>query len=371
MAAIAPTSQIVFGSRLLQQLLKRKEPNVFVSPASVGLALGMAAAGARGKTLAAFEHALGVDATLAADWAQRLLASLDSLPPGVALELANSLWAPPTTRLSPQYIDTMRRSYRAEVRNLDFASREAERVINDWAARATHGLIDSAVDSIDPASIMVLVNATYFKGLWEDPFDPQDTLDWEFTTGSGGQTNVRMMMRRDSFSYLQDRNLQAVRLPYKEGRFSLLVVLPREPLSSAGFQDIAAPSSLAQILGGLETKEGLVGLPKVRLTYKADLRPELSEMGMEPAFSDDADFSGSLEGGARAFISKVSHRTRLEIDETGTTAAATTSVEMSLDLNLTRPRPFQMVVDRPFLLVLTDNESDLIVFVGVIGNPNP
>lgn len=372
MAALAPTSQTVFGSRLLQQLLQRKEENVFVSPASVGLALGMVAAGAHGKTLAAFEHALGVDGKRAAGQAKQLFASLDTLPPGVVVELANSLWARSGLPLSTRYTSAVRDGYRAEVRNLDFTSPTATRVVNDWVARSTHGHIGSVVDQIDAASTLVLVNATYFNGLWEDSFSPKDTYDYEFTTGSGRVTKVPLMFMTRSFSYVQTRDLQAVRLPYKQGRFSLLVVLPQEFLPPADFHEIAAPSSVAWILGGLRTKRGSLALPKVGLAYSADLVPELQEMGLGPVFADDADFSDVFEGNVPAYISKVLHKTRLEIDEQGTAAAASTYMGFSLGLHHEDgPKPFEMIVDRPFLLVLTDSETDLILFIGVIGDPTP
>jgi len=371
--ALAPTSQTVFGSRLLQQLLQRKEENVFVSPASVGLALGMAAAGARGKTLAAFEHALGVDGKLAASQAKQLFASLDTLPPGVVVELANSLWVRSGLPLSARYTDAMREGYRAEVRSLDFASPGAIQVVNKWVAGATHGQIQSAVDGVDPSSVLALVNATYFNGLWEQSFDPKETLDWEFTTGLGGVANVRLMLTSGSFSYMQDRDLQAVLVPYRQDRFSLLVVLPRKPLSPAAFHDIAAPSSLARILGGLRTKRGTLGLPKVGIAYSANLVPELLEMGLGPAFAEDADFSDVFEGDLPAFISTVSHKTRLEIDEQGTTAAASTLIGMSLSasLTITPDTRFEMYVDRPFLVAVIEPETDLILFLGVIGDPTP
>jgi len=370
MAVLIPPTQLQFGSRLLQQLLRRKEANVFVSPASVGLALGMAGAGARGKTLAAFEHALGASTTLLADWSERLLTGLDSLPPGVAVEIANSLWAPARAPLSAQYTDAMRQRYRAEVRNLDFTAPGAAKVVNDWVARATRGQIDNAVDHISPSTVLMLVNAIYFRGLWQDPFESQETVDQEFTTGSGSVTEVRMMHRRASFLYMEDSDLQAVRLLYQERRFSLIVVLPRKPLPPEAFRDIAERTSLARIISGLDRRQGALGLPKVRLAYSADLVPELVEMGLGPAFAQDADFSGAFERNVSSFISQVLHKTRLEIDEQGTTAAASTSVEMSLSASLAPPpRPFRMTVDRPFLVVLTDTRADLILFLGVIGNP--
>jgi len=369
--ALAPTSQTVFGSRLLQQLLQRNEPNVFVSPASLELALAMAAAGAQGETLAAFEHTLGVDVRLAASRAKRLFASLGALPAGVAVEFANSIWARSGLPLSASYAVAMRESYRAEVRNLNFASPGAATLVNDWATRATHGQIRRVVDSIDPNSILALVNATFFHGLWEDHFDPDETVDREFTTGSGGLTEVQMMRKSASFNYTEDPNLQAVRLPYKEGRFSLLVILPRESLSPAAFHDIAAPSSLSRIMASLEDRPGALSLPNVRLTYAADLKAELLEMGLAPAFAVDADFSPIFEGAVPAYISKVLHKTRLDIDEKGTTASASTFMGLTIGETVAiKPQtPFEMIVDRPFLVALTERETDLLLFLGVIGDP--
>ena len=373
MALVIPETHLRFGSRLLRQLLERNQPNVFVSPASLELALGMAAAGAHSETLAALEHTLGVDVTLAANRAKRLFASLDTLPPGVAVELANSLWARSGLPLSARYAGAMRESYRAEVRALDFRQPGASTVVNDWVAHATHGQIKSVVDVIDPDGILALVNATYFYGPWEDPFDWDETVDHEFTTGAGHVTEVRLMQKSGSFDYMDNSELQAVKLPYKGDRFSLLVVLPREPLSPAAFDDIAETSFVARILAALRNRPGFLGLPKVQLGYAADLKVELLEMGMAPAFAQDADFSGVFEQELPASISQVLHKTQLEIDEKGTTAAASTFIGVSLGMSIEirPPTPFEMIVDHPFLLALTDTETDLLLFLGVIGEPTP
>ena len=369
MAVVIPTSQLTFSCRLLRQLLRREQDNIFVSPASVGLALGMVAAGAQGSTLAALEQTLGIDAKLAANRAERLFASLKTLPPGVTVELANSLWARSELTLSRRYVAAMRESYRGEVRSLDFKLASAPTIVNDWVSRATHGQINSLVDSIDNATVLLLINATYFHGRWASPFDGQQTIDHEFATASGSVTQVRMMQKSASFSYMDDSDVQAVRLPYKQGRFHLLVVLPRARLSTAAFDAIAQPESMARILASLREREGFLGLPRLRLGYTADLVPELAEMGMELALTEDADFSGIFDGNVGAFISRVLHKTRLEIDEQGTTAAAATLVEMSLGTSIMAPAPFEMIVDRPFLVALIESETDLPLFIGVIGDP--
>jgi len=337
----------------------------------VGLALGMAAAGARGSTLAALEQALGIDAKLAANRAERLFASLKTLPPGVTVELANSLWARSGLVLSRRYVAAMRESYRGEVRNLDFTRASAPTIVNDWVSRATHGQINGVVDSVEAATVLLLINATYFHGQWEFPFDAKKTIDHEFATASGGVTQVRLMQKRDSFSYMDDSEVQAVRLPYTQGRFHLLVVLPRGRLSTAAFDAIAQPESMAGILARLKKRDGFLGLPRIRLGYTADLAPELAEMGMGLALTQDADFSGIFDGNVPAFISRVLHKTRLEIDEQGTTAAATTLLQASLGISMKSlpPAPFEMIVDRPFLVALIEFETDLPLFIGVIGDP--
>ena len=291
----------------------------------------------------------------------------------MVVEIGNSLWARSGLPLAKHYVDAMREGYRAEVRNLDFTLPGATQVVNDWVARATHGQIANALGRINPAGILELVNATYFNGVWEDPFDSEDPIPWDFTTGSGRAIEVRLMERSALFDYMEDSDLQAVRVPYKQDRFSLLVVLPRKPLAPAAFHDISAPSSLARILAGLRPERGTLRLPKLQLDYTADLMPELLEMGMGPAFSEDADFSGTFEGGIRAYLSKVSHKTRLEIDEKGTTAAASTVFDVLMGVREPGqpPPPFYMSVDRPFLVAIVERETDLILFLGVIGNPNP
>jgi serine protease inhibitor len=371
MAVATPTSQIVFSSRLLQQLLLRNEENVFVSPVGVGLALGMAAAGARGKTLSALEHALGVDAAFSANRAKLLFASLDTLPSGLAVELANSLWARSSFALSIGYVAAMRESYRAEVRNVDFTLPGATSLVNDWVANATHGQIANAVDRVDPHSILALINATYFRGLWSDAFDPELTTEHEFTLGSGVVVEAPLMSKFASFEYAEDEDVQAVQLPYTERRFSLLVILPRKVLSPAAFHEVASPNSLARIRAAFASRRGRVRLPKVRLGYAADLRAELAEMGAGPAFAGDADFAGIFDGVTPASISRVLHKTQLEIDEVGTTAAAFTSVDYSLSASIEwePPKPFEMTVDRPFLIALTESDTDLVLFIGVIGDP--
>lgn len=372
MAVVTPTSQIVFSCRLLRQLLRRGEDNVVVSPTSLALALGMAAAGARGKTQAALELTLGSSSSEVANWAKRLLASLDDLPPGMTTEIADSLWVRSGRSLSPSYAAAMREAYRAAVDSLDFDLPSAPAVINDWVAHATHDQIRRVVESIDRDAVILLVNATYFHGRWAKRFDRKATVDHEFITASGHQTSVQLMRKSADFEYMENSEMQAVCLPYEQERFELLVVLPRRPLSAADFEAVAEPATVAGILAELEPgRPGVLALPKVRLGYEAKLKPELLEMGLGPAFGNDADFSGVFEGEVPSRISEVIQKTRLEIDEEGTTAAAATVIQWrSIGLVYPPPRkPFEMIVDRPFLMMLIESGTESPLFFGVIGDP--
>lgn len=373
MAVIVPTTQIVFSSRVLRQLLRREQENVFISPVSLGLALGMAAAGARGETLRALEHTLGVETKLAANRAKRLFASFDTLPPGVQVELANSLWVRSGRRLSADYAGAVRESYRGAVQSLDFRSPQAVKIINDWVAHRTHDQLGGILDSISPDGVLLLVNAMFFHGRWLLPFDADQTIDNEFVTAATSPTKVRLMRRSSEFAYMEHGDLQAVQLDYRDHRFSLIVVLPRERLSIADFDQLAEPKCLELVLDSLSERRGFLGLPKVQIEYRADLVGELREMGIGPALGESADFSGLFEDRLPAWISEVVQKTRLAIDEEGTTAAASTEIELrALGIHMPPPdKPFEMIVDRPYLTMLVDHETDLLLFIGVIGDPSP
>ena len=365
-----------FGLELAGRLQPDAAGNLFISPLSAEMSLGMAAIGARGKTQQSMLATLGMGSTspqLFAEQASELLASLSG-PECGSLEIGNSLWVRQGFPLASAYLQQAAESFRAEAHELDFSSPAAPSTINAWVDRATHGMIPSIVDHLDATEVLDLINATYFKGDWQQPFDPAATAEASFHLAAGRSATVPLMNRSGFFDYGEGPGYQAVGLPYRGSALRMLVVLPRETL---GAQQLATayldPARLDAVRSSLQPRrQGSLSLPRFSLDYSSGLVDALRQMGMGSAFAADADFtaiSPSCEFGCS--ISNVLQKARLEIDETGTRAAAATRTSVvATSAVVQRGTPFRMVVDHPFLLAIEAPASGALLFVGLVGNPS-
>ncbi len=363
-----------FGLKLLAGLSANKpQQNVFISPLSVFAALAMTEAGSAGDTSASIREALAVPrAENEAEFQHSTSALLKSLKAqkDVTLSIANALWSDSKFSLSPDFIQQCHALYEAEATTLNFAEPTAARTINAWVDRNTHGKIPTIVDegALRQAAA-VLTNAVYFKGLWAEPFPKSATQDRPFHLANGQEKNVPMM--RDSSiadAYRSGKGFEAAVLPYKSSdRWSpgivLIAVLP------------AKGTSPEAALAGINVKELYASkgflldlrLPKFTTDYSASLKPALEKLGMGIAFSNQADFKPM--GSPNFYISDVLHKTRLEVDEEGTVAAAATSVIMpTMAMHPEQPR--KLVFDRPFGVLLYDTRTGAILFAGAIYDPS-
>lgn len=373
MGVLLSATKEAFGMALLRHLLEGPGDNVLISPVSATVALGMAAAGAIGPTRDAILRTLGLDpAEDPQGELVKLAARLRDPGRAVELDLVNSLWADRAFPLSERYAVSMREAYGAEVQNLDFKDPHAAGIINQWAGAATDGRIPIVVDSIDQDKLLYLVNAVFFRAKWIDPFFPDLTRIERFTTASGKQLQAPLMRRTGVFPYTEHRGYQALSMRCQGLRFELLIVLPDRHLPLGGFQRLARPDLVSAIRPSLRKRQGLLALPRVRIGYDQNLAEHLAGMGMRLAFHPGADFSALSEVAGEFWISGVIHKTRLDIDEAGTTAAAVTVLDFSLGAELPedlRAKPFEMIVDRPFLIAVIDAETGATLFLGVIGDP--
>jgi serpin B len=334
------------------------------------MALAMVYNGAKGearqdiqRTLALAEADLSVDEINRA-YADLMAAAKDDAS-GVQLAIANAIWVQHGLHLEPEFKRRMARFYDAEVDNLDFASPDAARVINDWVAGKTRGKIPELVE---PGSltdiVLALVNAIYFKGRWTTPFDESRTRDGEFMLLDGRRKTCPMMSRRGRFSHLEGDDFQAVSLPYGDGRLSMVVILPRSELNVYEFQRKLEAAMWRTWMSQFDDMEGNVVLPRFTIQYRALLKDALTALGMGVAFSSGADFGGiSPEPLA---ISKVIHEAVLDVNEEGSEAAAATAVMMTKSLAL---NTFSMIVNRPFLCAICDNQTGAVLFAGLIVEP--
>ncbi len=364
------TAGNAFGIELLKKIVAEEgDTNLFISPLSVSMALGMVYNGAAGGTEEAMRDVLefgDLSNKQINESYRSLIDLLRGLDPTVAFGLANSIWYRLGWSFEEQFIDVSRTYFDAEVTGLDFSSPEAAPTINNWVNQKTEGRIEEIVDSpIDPELIMFLINAIYFKGAWTDPFDPDKTRDDVFTLPDGSKSPCRMMAREDTFRYQATPQFQAVDLPYGNGDFRMVILLPDSGADVDGLVAMLSPEVWDGWIGGFSVTRIILQMPKFTMEYEKTLNDVLSALGMGVAFSqEEADFSRLYSGPQRAYISKVKHKTFVQVDEEGTEAAAVTSVEIGAT-----SVPPTMRVDRPFLFAIRESHSGTILFVGKIVQP--
>lgn len=363
-----------FGLRLFHQVRQAEgEANIFLSPTSVAFALSMAHNGAAGETQQAIARTLGVQSLTPqelnrsnAAW----LASLGSVEPDVQLRVANSLWARQGVPFNDAFLESTRAHYRAEVSTLDFGDPGATGTINRWVASSTNDRIPEIVDRIDPNEILFLINAVYFKGLWTHPFDRRMTRDGEFTTASGERIEHPMMTQTGQFRHLRGEGFQAAALPYgEEGRLSMYLFLPDQGRTLESFYAQLTPESWERWLGEFRETRLQLSIPRFRMEYALRMNEALQAMGMQVAFDPArADFGGMLPReflqANNAYITRVQHKTFVEVNEEGTEAAAATSVGVGIV-----SMPPQFTADRPFFVAIRDDRTGTLLFLGQIMDP--
>lgn len=363
-----------FGLKIFQELVKDAEPdsNVFISPLSISMALGMTLNGAAGETEEAMKTTLefgDMDTEDINQCYRSVIDLLTELDPGVVFEIANSIWYRP--RLDPlqDFLDACSGYFDSEIRPLDFSRPDAPDTINAWVSEKTHEKIEEILyGPIDPSTVMFLINAIYFLGDWTYQFDPDLTRDGWFEPSDGVQIPCRMMQQPgpeeiSEYSYLETDEFQAVDLPYADGWFSMTLILPKEGISIDHVISRCDQATWAAWMDGFQPCEGRIQIPKFEITYEESLNTVLKKMGMEIAFGSGADFS-RITGDHSLFISSVRHKTYVKVDEAGTEAAAVTIVELR-----ETAVGFEMCLDRPFLFVIREQHSGTVLFIGKMVNP--
>ena len=367
----ATTAVNSFGLKLLADLAgHRRHENVFISPLSVFVALTMTETGAAGKTQAAMRNTLAVPSNLSDDdlheSASDLLKALASQK-GVDLSIANALWSDARLPLSAAFIEKCRNLYAADATTLDFSQSQAADTINDWVSNKTQGKIPTIVT---PASVReanaILTNAVYFAGRWENQFSKDQTKDDAFHLADGRKKQVPMMHN----SYVEDayrsgNGFEAAALPYRNSRMVLYAILPAPDKTP---EEALAHVSVEKLHRQSEPTRLDLKLPKFTIDFDAALKAPLARMGMGIAFSHEAEFAPL--GSPLFFIGDVLHKTRLEIDEEGTVAAAATTVIGKAMATMPPKRKKRtLVFNRPFALLLCDDQTGTILFAGVIYAP--
>lgn len=363
-----------FGLQLFREVVRQSpDPNVFISPLSISMALGMTANGAAGATLEAMRQTLAQGGLAEEDANAAYRSLIEYLPeadPKVQFAIANSIWYRQGWTFKETFYQQARDYFRATVQGLDFSDPGAAGVMNDWVSDNTDGKIkDIIAPPIDPFTVMFLINAIYFKGDWTYEFDPADTEDDLFNLAGGGQIAIEMMHQESDLLYHANEMLQIADLPYGDGAFSMTLILPwpQVPLDSVMVQLTA--DNWAAWTSALDTAGLNLALPRFKFEYKLGMMPTLQALGMGIAFTPGAaDFSRMIDPPTQLFISEVLHKTFVQVDEKGTEAAAVTLVGFRVTSG-TGGSFVSMRLDRPFIFAIRERSSGAILFIGTIGEP--
>lgn len=366
------SSDNIFGIKLFKALNDAEpDSNLFISPLSVSMALGMALNGAADSTYEAMKNTLelnGLSETEINQAYKDLIELLVNLDKKVVMQIANSIWYRDNFTVEPDFIDVNKMYFDAEVQALDFDDANAPNIINNWVDENTNGLIKKIIDGgIPPEIVMYLINAIYFKGTWTYEFDEKDTKDELFNNYDNSISTIPLMLQEADFPYFETDDFQAVDLPYGDSLFTMTVILPKDGEDINEIAKTIDNDTWINWTNQLYTNEVKVYLPKFTLEWESSLVDVLVTLGMGIAFDPyQADFSRinpNPYGVENLYISDVIHKAIVKVNEEGTEAAAVTSVEFGLT---SIPQIVEIRIDHPFIFAIRERYSGTILFMGKV-----
>lgn len=359
-----------FGLELFNEVITESDGgNLFISPLSVSMALGMTYNGARGTTEEGMREALsfGDQTKEQINKSYRsLIDLLTGMDKRVTLEIANSIWHNSGLSVQDGFISACETFFFAVVKALDFGDSVAAATINSWVSDQTSGKITEIVEEpIDPSVVMFLINAVYFKGGWANRFDKSKTYDAPFHLNAETDKTVKMMvLNRGSLSRADTEEFQAFNLAYGAGYFSMTILLPNEGIGVDQVAIALTPELWQSIAQNFRATDSVFKMPRFEMEFETSLVDVLSALGMEVAFDElNADFGG-IAPDQQLYISEVKHKSWVHVDEEGTKAAAVTSISGPPSSD-----PFTVVVDRPFLFIIHDRHTGSLLFMGKVVDP--
>jgi len=361
-----------FNFEMYNELGIDSDENVFFSPYSIFTALAMTYEGARGDTAAQMKNVLGFEQNDEVSLCSfGRIYNLLNIDAEYTLNTANALWTKKDYPFLEEYLRFIDNYYMGKATDVDFTNpSEAAEIINSWVEENTGGKIEDMLSSgdISPDTVLILSNAIYFKGLWLTQFDVEDTLNRDFEITQGDIVQVPTMVLTDSeesFNYGETDDLQILELPYKGDAVSMVIILPKEN-NILSVEQMLSNENLSTWMDSMYPTDVDIYLPKFTFETEYNLKEMLIAMGMDIAFSFNADFSG-MNGYGGLFIEKVLHKAFIEVNEEGTEAAAATTVHMLESAIPDSPKVFD--ADHPFLYLIQHKETGTILFMGKVVNP--
>lgn len=357
----AATALTGFGTALLQNAMDGTNP--LVSPLSVASALSMTANGAAGETKTQMEQTLGADTGSLNAYFSVLQTYLKD---DKQLRLANSIWMKdtPTLHVEDAFLQQNAETFDVGIYSAPFDD-TTKKAINDWVKKHTDGMIPEIIDRISPDTVMYLVNALAFDAKWERPFKSNEVRERTFTSKDGREQTGEFLCGVAG-QYLRDENAEGFLKPYEGGRYAFAALLPDEDTGIEDYISQLTGERLHAILTSPEKESTEFALPKFKTEFSAELSDSLKSLGMTDAFDGEkADFTalGTSDEG-NIYISRVLHKTFIQVDEAGTKAGAATAVDMTTES--AAEYPHSVYLERSFVYMIVDLDTGLPVFLGAL-----
>lgn len=363
-----------FALQLHRRIAAETDGNTFSSPLSITMALALALQGARGETANEMRDVMGLPGGLMPDSIPLKVLRLSLQDPASknAFRMANRAWCQHGLTIEQDYLDQTRSMLGSEAVTIDFHQPEAARqTINSWVEEQTE---DKIRDLIPPGALddarVVLTNAVYFLGKWKEPFQKKRTRDADFHVSADRSVQVKMMYQSEELRYTEDPLAQVVELPYENHELSMVIVLPKQQFGLEQLEGKLDADRWDRWMQELKSRDVRLSLPRFKLESSFSVKKALAQLGMQSAFSAQADFSG-ITTEEELLISDVLHKAFVEVDEQGMEAAAATAIVFAP--TAAPPDDFQPPVnftaDHPFLFVIRQPASGAILFVGTFEQP--
>lgn len=354
---------------LRSSIMANKNKNVVTSPLSLDTILSLTQNGAAGKTREEMLEALemkGYDGSSINEDYKDIIANFNSLK-AVQVKMGNSIWIDQGLAVKEAFKDVGKKYYEADINEVDFSKTKTVDTVNRWVSDRTAGRIKKITDKFDDGTAMVLINTVYFKGAWKEAFEKSSTYKHKFKNGDGSESQVDMMKSDLMVDYLKGDGFQAVRLPYKDENIGMYVFLPDEGKTIDEFAEKMTLDNWNRWNSQFSKMNISVEIPRFKVEFEQKLNDVLKGFGMKSAFEDSADFS-NIRAQKDLCIDLVKQKCYIDVNETGTEAAAATEVEMKVTC-MPVGGNIKFSADRPFVYAIADNKTGLIMFAGVVDKP--
>ncbi|XP_042901041.1 intracellular coagulation inhibitor 2 isoform X1 [Parasteatoda tepidariorum] len=358
---------------LLYQELVKKEKNIFFSPLSLSSALSMLFCGTRGSTAKEMRQVLGFEEADISDdkvkhYFQLLLASLGKAPDSYTLSCANVVLSQKDFSVKQEFKNLLLESFKALTLEVDFA-RETAKVLqqaNDWVKERTNGMIPQLLSVLYPDTVMVLLNAVYFKGFWQNQFRKEATKPQTFYNKGLAENakEVQMIKLKEPFLFAYSGTYKAIQLPYKGDEISMLILLPSDLNGLNKLENEVSSDFILNLMTKMYKQNVNVALPKFRLEYSKSMPKNFQNLGVTEIFVPGANFDGITDSRG-IFVSDIIHKAVIEVNEEGSEAAAATAIVMARCAAPRRNVPVpEFIVDHPFLFLIQNTVTNMILFLG-------